>query len=89
MENQMTFTNLKNGLSVIETEKLKKLLSNETYHHTLNGLTYPVEAEDIIDSVPQVKDAIFAVYNNGFIQGIKEGQRIALKAIDKSFEESK
>tara|TARA_R110000765_G_scaffold140611_1_gene241190 strand:+ start:268 stop:519 length:252 start_codon:yes stop_codon:yes gene_type:complete len=42
-------------------------------------MTYPVEAEDIIDSVPQVKDAIFAVYNHGFIEGIKEGKRLALK----------
>jgi len=52
-------------------------------------MTYPVEAEDIIESVPKVKEAIFAVYNHGFIDGIKEGQRMALKAIDKSFEESK
>ena len=42
-------------------------------------MTYPVEAEDIIDSVPQVKEAIFAVYNHGFIEGIKEGKRLALK----------
>ena len=54
-----------------------------------NQMTYPVEAEDIIESVPKVKEAIFAVYNHGFIDGIKEGQRMALKAIDKSFEESK
>ena len=54
-----------------------------------NQMTYPVEAEDIIESVPKVKEAIFAVYNHGFIEGIKEGQRMALKAIDKSFEESK
>jgi hypothetical protein len=59
-------------------------------------MTYPVEAEDIIDSLPKVKDAIFDVYNQGFIEGMKEGHRRsvslgieALKAIDKSFEESK
>ena len=43
-----------------------------------NQMNYPVEAEDIIDAVPQVKDTIFAVYNQGFIDGIKEGRR-ALK----------
>tara|TARA_R100001369_G_scaffold40461_1_gene66516 strand:+ start:20635 stop:20892 length:258 start_codon:yes stop_codon:yes gene_type:complete len=42
-------------------------------------MNYPVEAEDIIDSVPQVKDAVFAVYNHGFMEGIKEGKRLALK----------
>ena len=54
-----------------------------------NQMNYPVEAEDIIDSVPQVKDAIFAVYNHGFMEGIKEGQRLALEALDKSFEKPK
>ena len=49
----------------------------------------PVEAEDIIDAVPKMKDAIFAVYNQGFIDGMKEGHRQALRAIDKSFEKSK
>ena len=54
-----------------------------------NQMNYPVEAEDIIDSVPQVKDAVFAVYNHGFMEGIKEGQRLALEALDKSFEKPK
>ena len=56
----------------------------------------PVEAEDIIDAVPKMKDAIFAVYNQGFIDGMKEGHRRsvslgieALQQIDKSFEELK
>ena len=54
-----------------------------------NQMTYPVEAEDIIDSVPQVKDAIFAVYNHGFMEGVKEGTRLALEAINKPWEKQK
>ena len=54
-----------------------------------NQMTYPVEAEDIIDSLPQVKDAIFAVYNQGFMEGVKEGTRLALEAINKPWEKQK
>lgn len=54
-----------------------------------NQMTYPVEVKDIIDQTDNLKNGIFEVYNKGFIDGVKEGQRIALKAMDKYSEKSK
>ena len=49
-------------------------------------MNYPVEAEDIIDAVPSVKESIFNVYNLGFMDGMKHGQALAQRAIENAYE---
>jgi hypothetical protein len=59
---------------------------------TYENKNYIENARDILDDHPNLVHAIVNVYNCGYIDGIKKGQRqayLALKAIDKSFEKLK
>ena len=55
---------------------------------TYENKNYIENARDILDDHPNLVHAIVNVYNCGYIDGIKKGERLANKVIDKAFEKS-
>jgi len=55
---------------------------------TYEDKNYIENARDILDDHPNLVHAIVNVYNCGYIDGIKKGERLANKVIDKAFGKS-
>ena len=55
---------------------------------TYEDKNYIENARDILDDHPNLVHAIVNVYNCGYIDGIKKGESLANKVIDKAFGKS-